>query len=115
MIFGGGGHQPSRAVELGPPPGEHGVNVRGADDRLVGNLQPPRMEDERPRLRAADPAVEGDELLEGTAFVHVRVVEAPDHDVGYVFEGVGALRGAAAAVGEKFARGSSPSMRPSAR
>ena len=72
------------------------------------------MEDERPRLEAADPAVEGDQLLEGTAFVEVGVVEAPDHDVAYVLEAVGAQE-CCGRMGEKGARGSSPSTRPSAR
>src|SRR4029453_10355326 len=48
------------------------------------------MEDERLRLRAANAAVERDELLEGTAFVQVGVVEAPDHEVGDGREGISA-------------------------
>ena len=48
------------------------------------------MEDERPRLRPSDPAVERDQLLEGTAFLEIGVVEAADHDVGHVSEPVGA-------------------------
>src|SRR5215218_3032576 len=46
------------------------------------------MEDERTRLRSAQPAVERDQLLEGTALFETRVVEAADHDVGYVCEPV---------------------------
>ena len=48
------------------------------------------MEDEGPRLRAAEPAVEADQLLERAALVEGRVVEAADHDVGDVREAVGA-------------------------
>ena len=48
------------------------------------------MQDERPRLKPADAAVEGDQLLEGTAFVEIGVVEAADHDVADVLEAVGA-------------------------
>ncbi len=40
------------------------------------------------RLRAAEPAVERDQLLEGAAFVHIRVVEAADHEVCDVREAV---------------------------
>src|SRR4051812_42161484 len=49
------------------------------------------MEDEGPRLGAAEAAVEADELLERAALVERRVVEAADHDVGDVREAVGAL------------------------
>ena len=71
------------------------------------------MRDERPRLKPADAAVEGDQLLEGTSFVEIGVVEAPDHDVADVLEAIGA---------EEMPRrmgwcasGSSPSTRPSLR
>ena len=47
------------------------------------------MEDERLRLRSAEPAVEGDQLLERAALLDVGVVEAVDHDVGDVLEPVG--------------------------
>ena len=46
------------------------------------------IEDERARLRPAQAAVEGDQLLERAAFLEVRVVEAADHDVGHVREAV---------------------------
>ena len=72
------------------------------------------MEDERPGLRPADAAVEGDQLLEGAAGLERRVVEAADHDVRDVREAVGAEQ-VAGAFGEKTASGSSPSTRPSAR
>ena len=49
------------------------------------------MEHEAARLRAAEPAVEGDQLLERAALVEHRVVEAADHHVGDVAEAVGAL------------------------
>ena len=73
-----------------------------------------RVEDERPRLWAAEAPVEGDELLEGAALVELRVVEAPDHDVRDVANPPSGGDGRAA-VGEKFARGSAPSTRSSAR
>ena len=46
------------------------------------------MEDEGPCLRPAQPAVERDQLLEGTALLEIGVVEAPDHDVRHVREAV---------------------------
>src|SRR5262245_39934111 len=46
------------ALQLPPPPGEEPVDARGAEDRPVVGLEPRVVEDERPRLRAADPAVE---------------------------------------------------------
>ena len=49
-----------------------------------------RVQDERPRLEAAEAAVEGDQLLERAALVELGVVEAADHDVGDVLEAVGA-------------------------
>ena len=61
-----------------------------ADDRLVRKRQVRGIEQERPRLGAADAAVERDQLLERAAFVELGVVEAADHDVGDVLEGVGA-------------------------
>ena len=74
-----------------------------------------RVEDERPRLEAADAAVEGDQLLEGAALVEVGVVEAADHDVADVLEAVGAQQVLRRVRARSAASGSSPSMRPSAR
>jgi hypothetical protein len=48
----------------------------------------PRGQDEAARLRPAEAAVEGDQLLERAGFVERRVIEAADHDVGDVREGV---------------------------
>src|SRR5262245_16153092 len=79
----------SRALELLSPTSQKAVNCGGADDRLGWERQRRRVEDEGPRLRAAQTAVEGDELLEGAALVELRVVEAADHDVGHVREAVG--------------------------
>ena len=62
----------------------------GAEDRPVRDLEVGGVEDERAGLEAADAAVEGDQLLEGAAFVEVGVVEAADHDVADVLEAVGA-------------------------
>ena len=90
------------------------MDAGGADDRAGRWLEVRRVEDERPRLQAADTAVEGDQLLEGAALVEVGVVEAADHDVGDVLEAVGAQQ-VAGALGENVASGSSPSTRPSAR
>ena len=55
-----------------------------------GYLEVRRVEDERARLHAADPAVEADQLLEGAALLELGVVEAAHHDVGDVREPVGA-------------------------
>ena len=65
------------------PPAAPTIGSAGSS-RRVG------MEDERPRLRAAEAAVEGDQLLERAALVELGVVEAADHDVGDVLEAVGA-------------------------
>ena len=61
----------------------------GADDRLAGHRQLHRMEDERPGLRSAQPAVERDQLLERAPLFELGVVEAVDHDVGDMLESVG--------------------------
>ncbi len=55
-----------------------------------GSLEVRRVEDERARLEAAEPAVEADQLLEGAALFELGVVEAPHHDVGDMLEAVGA-------------------------
>ena len=71
----------------------------------AGTAQLRRMEDEGPRLRAADPAVERDQLLEGATRIHVGLVEAADHQVGDVREPVGAqqvLRGVRREVRERI-------------
>ena len=69
-----------------------GCRARLAAPRIgpSGYLEVGGVEDERPRLEAAHAAVEGDQLLEGAAFVEVGVVEAADHDVADVLEAVGA-------------------------
>jgi len=54
------------------------VNGRRTDELLGGHLELGRVQDERARLRAADAAVERDQLLEGAARVERRVVEAPE-------------------------------------
>src|SRR6185436_6478154 len=74
------------ALEPLPPAREDAVHGGGAQDRALRDLEPGGMEDERPRLEAAHAAVEGDQLLEGAAFVEVGVVEAADHDVADVLE-----------------------------
>ena len=51
-----------------------------------GRREPRRIQDEGLGLRAAEPAVEADQLLERAALVQDRVVEAPDHEVGDVRE-----------------------------
>ena len=66
------------------------MHAGGADDRLVGNGQLGRVQDERPRLRAAEPAVERDQLFERAALFEVGVVEAVNHDVGGMLKSVGA-------------------------
>ena len=66
------------------------MHAGGTDDRFVGDGQLDGVEDEGSGLRAAESAVEGDQLLECAALFEVRVVEAVDHDVGDVLESVGA-------------------------
>ena len=66
------------------------MHALGAQDRPSRDLEMLRVEDERPSLETSDAAVERDQLLEGAAFVEIRVVEAPDHDVADVLEAVGA-------------------------
>src|SRR3954469_16435335 len=87
----GGGHHlvgVIRRLQHPPPSGQEVVDGGGADERLVGNGQRRRRQDERARLRAAETAVEGDQLLEGAPLAERRVVEAADQDVGAVGEGV---------------------------
>jgi hypothetical protein len=64
------------------------VNARPANERCVGQREGRGEENEGPCLGAAQPAVEGDELLEGASLVELGVVEAPDHDVRDVREAV---------------------------
>ena len=85
-----------------------------AQDRTLGNGEPDWVEDERPCLRAAEPAVKRDQLLEGATLVEVGVVEAPNDDVRDVREAVRPQQ-VLRRVGEKGASGPSPSTRPSAR
>ena len=70
------------------PAEKHAVHLLRADDLLLGRCQRDRVEDEGPRLRAAEPAVERDQLLERAALVEIGVVEAADHEVGDVGETV---------------------------
>jgi len=87
------------------------VHGGGAEDRPFGNGQLDGVEDERLRLRPSEPAVEGDELLEGAALVELRVVEAPDHDVGDVLEAVCAeemVRGVRRERGERILADDTP-------
>ena len=58
--------------QLLPPARENPVHARRADDRTFRNLELRRVEDERSRLRAADAAVERDQLFEGAALVEIR-------------------------------------------
>jgi hypothetical protein len=66
------------------------VHARGAEDGFRRHTQVRRVQDERARLETANPAVEADELLEGSALFELGVVEATHHDVGDVLEAVGA-------------------------
>ena len=75
-------------VEPLPPADQDLVNGGRTDDLRLGHLELRGMQDERPRLRAADAAVERDQLLERAAGLHPGVVEAADHDVGDVVESV---------------------------
>ena len=65
--FIGGERVGAVALERPAPAGEHAVDLLRADDRLVGHGQLDRVEDERLGLGPAEPAVEGDQLLEGAA------------------------------------------------
>ena len=62
------------------------MNAGGADDRLARHREFDRMEDERPGLRAAESAVEGDQLLERASLFEVGFVEAIDQDVRRIVE-----------------------------
>ena len=64
----------------------------GPDDRLGGQRHARRAEDEWSGLRAAESAVEGDQLFERAALVERGVIEAADHDVGDVRESIRALQ-----------------------
>src|SRR5215207_6260751 len=64
------------------------MHARRSDDGALRERKLDGMEDERPRLRPSNPAVERDQLLERAALVEVGVVEAPDHDVGDMRERV---------------------------
>jgi hypothetical protein len=68
------------------------MDRRGAHQGSLGQREPLGVEDERTGLRAAELAMEGDELLERGAFVEHRVVEAADHDVSDVAEPIGAQK-----------------------
>ena len=77
-------------LQEGAPARQQGVDAGGADDRLRRQRQARGRQHERARLRAAEAAVERDQLLEGAALVQHRVVERADHDVRDVREAVGA-------------------------
>ncbi len=91
-------------LQLAAPAHEQLVDGRRADDRRVRHLQAARVEQERAGLRAAEPAVEGDELLERAALVEGGVVEAAHHDVGHVREAVRAQQVARRGGGERRQR-----------
>src|SRR4051812_50180712 len=76
------------------------MHRRRSDERLVARLERGGVEDEGLRLRPAEAAVEGDELLERAGLVEHGVVEAADHDVGDVHEAVGAPQGGSGGGGE---------------
>src|SRR3954470_4832766 len=76
------------------------MHRRRAKQRLVRRREVLRMQDEGARLRAAEPAVEADQLLERAALVERRVIEAADHDVRDVLEAVRAQQVADGGRGE---------------
>ena len=78
----------SLAVQLGPPASENEVDRGCTDDPLIRKRKRRRVEQEWPRLRPAEAAVERDQFLERAALVEHWVVEAADHDVGDVREPV---------------------------
>jgi hypothetical protein len=53
------------------------VDAGSADDGRLGYCEICRVKDERSRLRAADPTVERDQLLESTAGLERGIVELP--------------------------------------
>jgi hypothetical protein len=65
------------------------VHLSRPDDRLRRERQLDRMKQKGAGLRAADAAMEGDQLLERTALFELGLVEAVDDDVGRMFEAVG--------------------------
>ena len=73
----------------------------GPDDRLRGHRQLGRVEQERPRLRPAEPAVERDQLLEGAALVERGVVEAADQQMSATCAKPSVRRRCCGACGEK--------------
>jgi hypothetical protein len=79
---------PIPALQGVAPPGEQRVDGGRADDRLGRDREVRRVQDERPRLGSAEPAMEGDQLLERAPLLVLGVVEAADGDVGDVREGV---------------------------
>ena len=87
----GSGEAPGRlAAALRRQPSSSSVHGGGADRSARPGAAARRIHHERPRLGAAEAAVERDQLLERAALVELRVVEAADHDVGHVREAVGA-------------------------
>ena len=86
-------------AERRQPAAQHAVQVRGADDLLLGHGQRGGGQDEGERLWSAEPAVGADQLLEGRDLLGLRPVGAVDHDVGAVGEagGAGDVRGGARA------------------
>ena len=108
----------ARARRARPPAttGRRSAGASGASRRAAGAPRPRRrsarpgpgrllgVEDEGPRLGAAEAAVEGDQLLERAALVEVGVVEAADQDVGDVREPVGAQQVARRGRGERGER-----------
>ena len=64
------------------------VNRGGADNWFARHRQLDRMKDEGTGLPPTQAAVEGDQLLERTALLEDRIVEAVDEDVRGVREAI---------------------------
>ena len=93
--------QSRRGLQHVPPPDQHVVHGGGAQDRLGGQGELDRVQDERLSLRTAEPAVERDQLLERAALLELGVVEAAHHDVGHVLEAVAPAQVIGGARGER--------------
>jgi hypothetical protein len=75
-------------LEAPAPPEQKRMDRGRADDGLTRHGQLHGMKNERLRLRSREPAVERDQLLERAPLLELGIVEAADHDVGDVSEGV---------------------------
>ena len=64
----------------------------GADDRLVRKVQVCRVEQERSCLGTTQASVKGDQFLERAPLFEIGFEEAANHDVGDMWETIGAQK-----------------------